>query len=115
MFLSLLNPKFLGALAVVVLVFVSINWHSGRVDDTFRAGYDSRVAEEREAAGKVQDVIEKVETVENDKAIELEKMLAQSRERSEKLAAQIRDAKFKCGDIGPSFVELFNEGTFPGN
>lgn len=107
----LLNPKVLGAIAFVALFFVAVQWHAGKVDENFQAGYDKRELELSKSAGEAATKLNDAGSVENAEAIKLEKMLAESRRESEALAARIRDASFNCLDNGPSFVELYNEGT----
>lgn len=111
----LLSPKFWGALALVALIGVAVNWHAGKVADTHQAGYDKRELELSEAAGEAATKLNEAESVENAKAIKLQKELTASRALSDKLAAQIRDASFKCANLGPSFVELYNAGTRAGS
>lgn len=111
----LLSRTFWGALAFVALMLVAINWHAGKVDETHKAGYDERDLELSKSAGEAATKLNDAGSVENAEAIKLQKELRESRARSEALAAQIRDASFKCVNLGPSFVELYNAGTRAGN
>lgn len=97
---------------VAALLLVGLLAYGGY--SCYQYGYDTRDAEALRKESELQTKLTHAEAANHEHAVKLEQDLAAARRQSDKLAAQIRSARFDCERIGGNFVELYNAGTRAG-